>query len=131
SLASLEEVAVLDTRDSGEVLHDVSFRVEPGQLVAVVGTSGSGKSTIASLIPRLYDLDEGAVRIGGIDVRDLTFDSIRQTVGLVAQDGHLFHDTVREHLRFAKPDATDGEIWNALERARLAPLVRSLPDGLD
>jgi len=131
SLASLEEVATLDTRGGTEVLHGVSFRVEPGQLVALVGSSGGGKSTIASLAPRLYDVDGGAVRLSGVDVRDLSFDSIRATLGLVTQDGHLFHDTVRENLRFARPEATDDELWDALRQARLADLVQSLPDGLD
>ncbi len=131
SLASLEEVATLDTRGGVEVLHGVSFRVDPGQMVALVGTSGSGKSTIASLAPRLYDVDSGAVRLGGVDVRDLSFDSIRATLGMVTQDGHLFHDSVRENLRFARPDATDDDVWDALRRARLAPVVESLPDGLD
>jgi ABC-type multidrug transport system fused ATPase/permease subunit len=131
SLASLEEVATLDTRGGTEVLHGVSFRVEPGRMVALVGTSGSGKSTIAALAPRLYDVDEGAVRLGGVDVRDLSFDAIRSTIGLVTQDGHLFHDTVRENLRFAWPEATDEDLWAALRTARLAPLIESLPDGLD
>ncbi len=131
SLASLEEVATLDTRGGTEVLHGVSFRVEPGQLVALVGSSGGGKSTIASLAPRLYDVDSGAVRLSGIDVRDLSFDSIRDTLGMVTQDGHLFHDTVRENLRYARPDATDSDLWDALRNARLANLVESLPDGLD
>ena len=131
SLASLEEVATLDTRGGVEVLHGVSFRVEPGQMVALVGTSGSGKSTIASLAPRLYDVDSGAVRLGGVDVRDLSFDSIRATLGMVTQDGHLFHDTVRENLRFARPEATDAEVWDALRTARLAEVVEALPDGLD
>ncbi|HEX2173905.1 MAG TPA: ABC transporter ATP-binding protein [Dehalococcoidia bacterium] len=131
SLASLEEVASLDTRGGQEVLHGVSFRAEPGQLIALVGSSGAGKSTIASLAPRLYDVDSGAVRLGGVDVRDLTFDSIRETLGVVTQDGHLFHDTVRANLRFARPDATDEDLWDALHRARLADLVRHLPDGLD
>jgi ATP-binding cassette subfamily C protein len=131
SLASLEEVAMLDTRGGAEVLHGVSFRVEPGQVVALVGTSGSGKSTIASLVPRLYDVDSGAVRLGGVDVRDLSFDSLRATLGMVTQDGHLFHDTVRENLRFARPDATDDDLWAVLRSARLGELVESLPDGLD
>jgi ABC-type multidrug transport system fused ATPase/permease subunit len=131
SLASLEEVATLDTRGGAEVLHGVSFRVEPGQLVALVGSSGSGKSTIAALAPRLYDVDSGAVRLAGIDVRELSFDSVRETLGMVTQDGHLFHDTVRENLRFARPDATDDDLWDALRKARLARLVESLPDGLD
>jgi ABC-type multidrug transport system fused ATPase/permease subunit len=131
SLASLEEVTTLDTRGGSQILHGVSFRVEPGQLVALVGSSGGGKSTIASLAPRLYDVDGGAVRLSGIDVRDLSFDSIRQALGMVTQDGHLFHDTIRENLRFARPDATDDDLWDALRRARLADLVASLPDGLD
>ena len=131
SLASLEEVATLDTRGGTEVLHDVSFRVEPGRMVALVGTSGSGKSTIAALAPRLYDVDAGAVRLGGVDVRDLSFEAIRAKLGLVTQDGHLFHDSVRENLRFARPEATDDELWAALRTARLAPLIESLPDGLD
>jgi ABC-type multidrug transport system fused ATPase/permease subunit len=131
SLASLEEVAVLDDRAGDEVLHGVSFRVEPGQTVALVGSSGAGKSTLAALVPRLYDADSGSVRLAGIDVRDLAFDSIRETVGVVTQDGHLFHDTIRANLRYAAPGAGDDEVWDALARARLTPLVASLPDGLD
>ena len=131
SLASLEEVATLDTRGGVEVVHGVSFRVEPGQVVALVGSSGGGKSTLASLAPRLYDVDSGAVRVSGVDVRDVTFDSIRRTVGLVTQDGHLFHETVRENLLFAQPDAGEDEIWDALNKARLDDLIASLPDGLD
>ena len=130
SLASLEEVAILDDRPSEEVLHGVSLRVDPGQTVAIVGSSGAGKSTMASLVPRLYDVDAGAVRLGGIDVRDLTFDSIRETVGVVTQDGHLFHDTIGANLRYAAPAATDDDLWAALHQARLGALVRSLPDGL-
>ncbi|MEV4231771.1 ABC transporter ATP-binding protein [Streptomyces bobili] len=131
SLASLEEVATLDTRDGAEVLHGVSFRAEPGQTVALVGSSGAGKSTIAQLLPRLYDVDEGAVRIGGVDVRDLSAPSLRATLGMVTQDGHLFHDTVRANLLLARPEASEDELWDALRRSRLDDLVRSLPDGLD
>ncbi|MER6079612.1 ABC transporter ATP-binding protein [Streptomyces sp. NPDC001833] len=131
SLASLEEVAVLDSRGGSEVLHGISFRAEPGQTIALVGTSGAGKSTIAQLLPRLYDVDEGAVRIGGTDVRDVTAGSLRATLGMVTQDGHLFHDTVRANLLLARPAATDEELWDALGRARLGEVVRSLPDGLD
>ncbi|MEV0238612.1 ABC transporter ATP-binding protein [Streptomyces sp. NPDC050674] len=131
SLASLEEVASLDGRGGDEVLHGLSFRAEPGQTVALVGSSGAGKSTIAQLMPRLYDTDEGTVRIGGVDVRDLTATSLRETLGMVTQDGHLFHDTVRANLSLARPEATEGELWDALRRARLDDLVRSLPDGLD
>ncbi|WP_424464382.1 ABC transporter ATP-binding protein [Pseudoclavibacter helvolus] len=131
SLASLEEVATLDTRGGEEVLHGVSFRIEPGQTVALVGTSGAGKSTIAQLLSRLYDVDSGAVRLAGADVRDVTFASMRHTLGMVTQDGHLFHETIMSNLRLARPDATDGEVWDAVRRARLEPLIRSLPDQLD
>ncbi|QFY13307.1 ATP-binding cassette domain-containing protein [Nonomuraea phyllanthi] len=131
SLASLEEVATLDSRGGVEVLHGVSFTAEPGQMVALVGSSGAGKSTIAQLLPRLYDVDEGAVRLGGVDVRDLTADSIRDTLGMVTQDGHLFHDSIRDNLLLARPEAGEDELWDALTRARLADLIESLPDGLD
>jgi ATP-binding cassette subfamily B protein len=131
SLASLEEVAKLDTRGGVEVLHDVSFRVEPGQLVALVGSSGAGKSTIASLVPRLYDVDSGAIRLAGVDVRDVSFASLREATGTVTQDGHLFHESVRSNLLFVSPSATEADLWEVLSRARLDTLVRSLPDGLD
>ncbi|MBB5804601.1 ABC-type multidrug transport system fused ATPase/permease subunit [Saccharothrix ecbatanensis] len=131
SLASLEEVAVLDSRGGVEVLHDVSFRAEPGQVVALVGSSGAGKSTIASLLPRLYDVDSGAVRLAGVDVRDLSADSVRDVLGMVTQDGHLFHESIRSNLLLAQPSATEEELWEVLGRARLADLVKSLPDGLD
>ncbi|MFF3850648.1 ABC transporter ATP-binding protein [Streptomyces sp. NPDC002328] len=131
SLASLEEVAALDARGGAEVLHGVSFRAEPGRTVALVGTSGAGKSTLAQLLPRLYDVDSGAVRVGGVDVRDLSARSLRATVGMVTQDGHLFHDTVRANLLLAAPEADESALWDALRRARLDDLVRSLPDGLD
>ncbi|WP_353651070.1 ABC transporter ATP-binding protein [Nakamurella sp. A5-74] len=131
SLASLEEVAVLDSRGGVEVLHGISFRAEPGRMIALVGTSGAGKSTIAQLTARLYDVNSGAVSLGGVDIRDLTADSIRAAVGMVTQDGHLFHETIGENLRLAAPDASDDDLWEALRRARLEPLVRSLDDGLD
>ncbi|MFC4014734.1 ABC transporter ATP-binding protein [Nonomuraea purpurea] len=131
SLASLEEVAALDSRGGVEVLHGVSFRAEPGQMVALVGSSGAGKSTIAQLLPRLYDVDSGAVRLGGVDVRDLSADSIRETLGMVTQDGHLFHETIRANLLLARPEASEEELWDALTRARLADLIESLPEGLD
>ncbi len=131
SLASLEEVAMLDNRGGVEVLHDVSFTVQPGQMVALVGSSGAGKSTIASLIPRLYDVDAGVIRIGGVDVRDLSMASMRSTLGMVTQDGHLFHESVRANLLLARPEASDAQVWAALRDARLDDLVASLPDGLD
>ncbi|WP_406458228.1 ABC transporter ATP-binding protein/permease [Streptomyces sp. NBC_00876] len=131
SLASLEEVATLDSRGGTQVLHEVSFRAEPGRMVALVGSSGAGKSTIAQLLPRLYDADSGAVRLNGVDVRDLTAESIRETLGMVTQDGHLFHESVRANLTLARPGATEDDIWDALRRSRLDGLVASLPDGLD
>jgi ABC-type multidrug transport system fused ATPase/permease subunit len=131
SLASLEEVAVLDDRVGEEVLHGISFRVEPGQTVALVGPSGAGKSTIASLVPRLYDPDAGTVTLGDVDVRDLSSADLRRAVGVVTQDGHLFHDTIRANLAYADPDAGEAALWEALVSARLDELVRSLPDGLD
>ncbi|MFT7835006.1 ABC transporter ATP-binding protein [Saccharothrix sp. BKS2] len=131
SLASLENVSTLDSRGGEEVLHGVTFRAEPGQLIALVGPSGAGKSTIASLLPRLYDVEGGAVRLSDVDVRDLSADSIRRTVGVVTQDGHLFHDTIRANLSYPRPEATEEELHDALRRARLDHLVESLPDGLD
>jgi len=131
SLASLEDVAVLDSRGGEDVLHGVSFRVEPGQTVALVGSSGAGKSTIAQLLSRLYDVDAGAVRFSGTDVRDVSFESMRGALGMVTQDGHLFHETIRSNLLLANPEASEEEIWDALRRARLQELIRSLPDGLE
>ncbi|WP_218615277.1 ABC transporter ATP-binding protein [Pseudonocardia sp. KRD291] len=130
SLASLEEVATLDTRGGEEVLHDVSFTVRPGAMVALVGSSGAGKSTVAQLLARLYDVDSGSVRLAGHDVRELTGESIHRAVGFVTQDGHLLHDTIAANLRIGAPSATDEQLWDALERARLGDLARSLPDGL-
>ncbi|WP_433249430.1 ABC transporter ATP-binding protein [Streptosporangium sp. CA-135522] len=131
SLASLEEVTTLDTRGGVEVLHEVSFRAEPGQMVALVGSSGAGKSTIAQLVPRLYDAEEGTVRLSGVDVRDLSAESIRETLGMVTQDGHLFHESIRANLLLAQPGAPEEELWEVLRRARLADLIAALPDGLD
>ncbi|MDD7935187.1 ABC transporter ATP-binding protein [Actinomycetospora straminea] len=131
SLASLEEVTRLDDRRGHEVLHGVDLEVAPGRMLALVGPSGAGKSTIASLLPRLYDVDEGQITIGGVDVRDLSFADLRGAVGVVTQDGHLFHDTVRANLRYAAPDATDEELRAAMVRARLGELLDELPAGLD
>ncbi|WP_372442178.1 ABC transporter ATP-binding protein [Actinomadura violacea] len=131
SLASLESIARADHAPGKEVLHDVDFTAEPGQLVALVGPSGAGKSTITHLVSRLYDVSDGAVRIGGADVRDVTLDSLRAEVGVVSQDAHLFHDTIRENMRYASPDATDEQILAALEAAQIGGLVAGMPEGLD
>jgi ATP-binding cassette subfamily C protein len=131
SLASLEEVAVLDDRGGDEVLHGISFTAQPGQMVALVGSSGAGKSTIASLLGRLYDVNTGSIKLNGVDVRDVSFASLKETVGMVTQDGHLFHESIGSNLRLAAPDATDDELWQALDRARLADVVADMPDGLD
>ncbi len=131
SLGSLESVARLESRDNQQVLTDVGFVAEPGQMVALVGPSGAGKTTMTHLVARLYDVGSGAVRVGGHDVRDVTLDSLEDVVGYVTQDAHMFHDTIRANLVYARPDATDDEIWSALEAAQIAGLVRSLPDGLD
>ncbi|WP_457205919.1 ABC transporter ATP-binding protein [Nocardioides sp. P5_C9_2] len=131
SLASLENVARLESRDSGEVLSGVSFTAAPGQMVALVGPSGAGKTTVTHLVARLYDATSGVVRVGGQDVRDVTLDSLEDAVGYVTQDAHMFHDTIRANLVYARPGAGDAEIWEALEAAQVGTLVRGLPDGLD
>jgi ATP-binding cassette subfamily B protein len=131
SLASLESVAVLDATPSAAVLHDVTFVADPGTLVALVGPSGGGKTTISQLVSRLYDVRSGTIRLAGTDVRDATFESIRATVGYVTQDAHLFHDTIRANLVYAKPDATEDQLWAAVEQAQIADLIHLLPDGLD
>jgi ATP-binding cassette subfamily B protein len=131
SLASLESVAVLDQASSAQVLHDVTFRAEPGTMTALVGPSGAGKTTITALAARLYDVTGGAVRMGGLDVRDATFASLRERVGVVTQDAHMFHDTIRNNLLYARPDATEAELVKALADAQIWDLVGGLPDGLD
>ncbi len=133
SLASLESVARPESRsaESGPVLRDVSFRVEPGQLVALVGPSGAGKTTITSLVSRLYDVRDGAVLVGDVDVREATLASLADRVGVVSQDAHMFHDSIRGNLLFAKPQATDEEIFAACREAQIGELVASLPEGLD
>ena len=108
-----------------------SFRIEPGHLVALVGHSGAGKSTIAGLVTRLYDATGGTVRIGGVDVRQVRLGSLQNAIGVVSQDAHLFHDTIGANLLYARPEATEAEVWAALEGARIAELVRTLPEGLD
>ena len=131
SLASLETVARQETRDHGQVLRDITFTAQPGQMVALVGPSGAGKTTITHLVARLYDVSAGAVRVGGHDVRDVTLQSLEDAVGYVTQDAHMFHDTIRANLEYARPGATDEEIWEALGAAQVRALVASLPDGLE
>jgi ATP-binding cassette subfamily B protein len=131
SLASLESTASLDQRPSGEVLHEVTFDVPAGQTVALVGRSGGGKTTITHLIARLYDATSGIVSVAGTDVKKLKQDSLRAKVGYVTQDAHMFHDTIRANLQYAKPDVSDAQVWEALQAAQLKTLVESLPDGLD
>ncbi|HVX53242.1 ABC transporter ATP-binding protein [Nocardioides sp.] len=131
SLASLEAVARTESRPSEQVLRDIDFAAEPGQMVALVGPSGAGKTTITHLVARLYDASAGAVRVGGLDVRDVTLASLEDVVGYVTQDAHMFHDTIRANLRYARPEASEEEIWAALAAAQIDTLVRGLPEGLD
>ncbi|MCZ3385558.1 MAG: ABC transporter ATP-binding protein/permease [Actinomycetia bacterium] len=130
SLASLEAVARTDSAPSGPVLHEISFDVAPGQMVALVGPSGAGKTTLTSLVSRLYDVSGGQVMVGGLDVRDVTLSSLQRSVGVVTQDAHLFHDTIEVNLRYAAPTVTETQMWDALRAARIEELVRSFPDGL-
>ncbi len=131
SLASLEDVAVLDRTVTEPVLRGVSFTVARGKMVALVGPSGAGKSTTAMLVPRVYDVTDGVVLVGGVDVRETSLADLRDVIGVVTQDAHLFHETIADNLRYARPDATDEELWAALTGAQIADLVRALPDGLD
>ena len=131
SLASLESAAKPETVESGEVLKSLSFIAEPGTLTALVGPSGAGKTTISALIPRLYDVTSGSISIDGHDIRDLTLESLRNSIGVVMQDAHLFHETIAENLRYAKSDATDEEMQAACEAAQIWKLIQALPNGLD
>lgn len=131
SLASLEAVALPSAGKKKEVLFDVSFEAQPGQLVALVGPSGAGKTTISHLVPRLYDTTEGVVKISGVDVRDATFESLHRVVGVVTQDAHLFHDTIRNNLLYARPDASEDDLRSALAAAQILSFIDTLPDGLD
>ncbi|HEX4074331.1 MAG TPA: ABC transporter ATP-binding protein [Candidatus Acidoferrales bacterium] len=131
SLASLESIAIPDKTPEKIVLHDISFVAEPGQLVALVGPSGAGKTTITQLVSRLYDVQSGSVAINGVDVRDAKIESLRQRIGTVTQDAHLFHDTIRANLLYARPAATEAELTEALRAAQILPLIESLPKGLE
>jgi ATP-binding cassette subfamily B protein len=131
SLASLEQVGSPDRGGGADVLHGINLQVHPGQLVALVGPSGAGKTTITSLVARLYDPSAGTVRIGGVDLREVSFESLHNAVGVVTQDAHLFHDTIRANLLYARPDATDDQLWQALRSAQIRELITSLPEGLD
>jgi ATP-binding cassette, subfamily B, bacterial len=131
SLASLEDVAVLDKGVSPEVLHGISFRAAPGEMIALVGPSGAGKTTVSQLLPRIYDVTGGQVLVGGRDVRAVTQQSLRDRIGVVSQEAHMFHDTIRANLLYAAPHASADELSSAVERAQIGDLVRALPDGLD
>lgn len=130
SLASLEDTAVLDKRGGEEILHDISFEIQPGHTVALVGSSGAGKSTIAQLLARLYDVRGGAITLNGHDLRDITLKSLYGELGMVTQDGHLLHETVRSNLLLANPGASEEQLWAALEDAQLRTQIETLPDGL-
>ena len=131
SLASLEAAAKPELVESGEVLRGISFNCEPGTLTAIVGPSGAGKSTISSLLPRLYDVTSGAIKINGTDIRDSSILDLRSLIGIVTQDSHMFHESIRDNLRYAKNNATDEEISSACEAAQIGEFIRSLPNGLD
>jgi len=131
SLASLELAAKKEMVDSGVVLQDISFYCAPGTFTAIVGPSGAGKSTISGLVPRLYDVTQGSIQIDGVDVRELTLASLRNEIGVVTQDSHMFHDTIEANLRYAKIDATEAEIQAACEAAQIWSFIQSLPNGLD
>ncbi|GAA2044597.1 ABC transporter ATP-binding protein [Yaniella flava] len=131
SLASLEEAAVLDSRASDQVLHGLNFTVHPGQTVALVGSSGAGKSTIANLVSRLYDVTGGSIKLNGVDLRDAAAKDIHNRVGMVTQDSHLFHTSIRDNLTLGHRDVSDDKIWETLQHARLAEVVGEMPEGLD
>lgn len=131
SLASLESAAKPETVDTGEVLKGISFTAAAGTLTAIVGPSGAGKTTMSALLPRLYDVTRGAIRIDGQDIRDFTVQSLRDSIGVVMQDAHLFHETIAENLRYAKEDATEAEMIEACKSAQIWELVSSLPNGFD
>ena len=131
SLASLESAAKAETVQSGQVLRNLSFVAQPGTMTALVGPSGAGKTTISALLPRLYDVTEGAIKIDGNDIRELTLESLRDSIGVVMQDAHLFHESIAENLRYAKQDATIEQMQAACEAAQIWKLIETLPNGLD
>ena len=131
SLSSLESIAKPETVESGVVLSGLTFTAKPGTMTALVGPSGAGKTTISALVPRLYDVTEGSIEVGGVDIRELTMKSLRENIGVVMQDAHLFHDTIGENLRYAKPGATDAEMQAACEATQIWSLVSALPNGFD
>ena len=132
SLASLEMVAQPESRSTSElILQDVTFSAAPGELIALVGPSGAGKSTITALVSRLYDASSGAVKLDGTDVRDLTQESLHRVVGVVMQDAHMYHDTIRANLLYANTQASEKQIWEACASAQIAEMIRELPEGLD
>ena len=131
SLASLEVVAKKEIVESGEVLKDISFEVKPGSLTAIVGPSGAGKSTISGLVPRLYDVTSGAILVNGVDIRDVLITELRSTIGVVTQDSHMFHDSIKANLLYARHDASESELWAACDAAQIGDFIRTLPNGLD
>ena len=131
SLASLEAVAKPETIQSGEILKGISFDVPSGTMTALVGSSGAGKTTISALLPRLYDVTSGTISVNGEDIRELTIESLRQSIGIVTQDAHMFHDTIAANLLYAKADATDLEMESACKAAQIWELISSLPNGFD
>ncbi len=131
SLASLEVVAKKEIVESGEVLKGISFEVKPGSLTAIVGPSGAGKSTISGLVPRLYDVTSGAILVNGVDIRDVLITELRSTIGVVTQDSHMFHDSIKANLLYARHDASESELWAACDAAQIGDFIRTLPNGLD
>jgi ATP-binding cassette subfamily B protein len=131
SLASLESIAKPETVDSGEVLKGISFEVKPATMTALVGSSGAGKTTISALLPRLYDVTSGSIKINGVDIRELELNSLRASIGVVTQDAHMFHDTIEANLRYAKLDATESEMEKACQDAQILELINSLPNRFE